>query len=456
MSYNRSMNLDALKNKTILLLGKTRALEKEEFLSQLKHHDISCVTELNDKVSCIIEGHMLNPLEQDDMEKFHKENVAPFLHVSKLEKALCEEIDSSKLHMSLKLSSDEDRLLAFIKNQFITDELFLRLISLHDWKNENFFENDENRDVTAALINRFYADIEKNHNVQYATTGLLHLILQTEKEELIEMISHLQPIKKSLKDIEIENGTLKILQVIALHPLTSDSVIKMYIKNANEMLKAQIATRENLDAKFQELLYKEGSPLINSALANNRVLDAKIALQMLDDGVDIDVIASAVGLNQELFEKLKALYPQELALNSSLSEAMVNTLIELNDSKVLASLAKNEEISPLVYLKFYNLKSNDIYASLAQNRKLPPALFKELFEKELFYVELAGNTSTPKVILEELSAMNSDEVLTALSKNISTPVEILCQLQLDMRYDRYVKENESFGKHITQDNIGWL
>ena len=450
------MNLDDLNKQTILLLGKTRALEKGEFLSQLKHHNISCVTELNDEVSLIIEGHMLNPLEQDDMEEFHKRKRAPFLHISKLEKALCEEIDSTKLHMSLKLSSDEERLLAFIKNQFITDELFLRLISLHDWKNENFFENDENRDVTAALINRFYADIEKNHNVQYATTGLLHLILQTENSELIEVISHLQPIKKALKQTEIENGTFKILQVIALHPLTPDSVIKMYIKNANEDLKAQVATRENLSAKFQELLYQEDSTLINNSLVNNIALDAKIAMQMLDDSFQVEMIAKSVALNQELFEKLKELYPQDLAFNSSLSENMVNVLVELKDTATLASLAKNEKISPLIYLKLYNLKSNEVYASLAQNRRLPPALFKELFEKELFNAELAGNEATPKGILEALSLMDKEDVLTALAKNISTPVDILCQLQLDRRYDRYVKENESFGKHITQDNIGWL
>ena len=450
------MNLDDLTNKTILLLGKTRALEKQEFLSQLKHHNITCVTELNDAVSCIIEGHMLNPLEQDDMETLHKNKRAPFLHVSKLEKALCEEIDSNKLHMSLKLSSDEDRLLAFIKNQFITDELFLRLISLYDWKNENFFENDENRDVTAALINRFYADIEKNHNVQYATTGLLHLILQTESAELIEVISHLQPIKKALKETEIENGTFKILQVIALHPLTSDSVIKMYIKNANEDLKAQVATRENLSAKFQEVLYQEGSVLISSLLANNTALDAKIAMQMLERDFEVKVIAKMVTLNQELFEKLKELYSQDLAFNNSLSEAMVTALVKLEDTKTLCALAKNEQISPLIYLKLYNLNSDEVYASLAQNRKLPPALFKELFDKKLFNAELAGNEATPKAILEALSLMDKEEILTALAKNIATPVDILCQLQLDRRYDRYVKENESFGKHITQDNIGWL
>jgi len=450
------MNLDALKNQTILLLGKTRALEKQEFLSQLKHHKINCVTELTDDVSCIIEGHMLNPLEQDDIEEFHSNQRAPFLHISKLEKALCEEIDSTKLHMSLKLSSDEERLLAFIKNQFITDELFLRLISLHDWKNESFFENDENRDVTAALISRFYADIEKNHNVQYATTGLLHLILQTEKPELIEVISNLQPIRKALKDKEIENGTFKVLQVIALHPLTPESVIKMYIKNADDVLKAQVATRDDLSPKFQEVLYQEKSALVNEVLANNTNLDLVIAKRMITDAFHVEKIARTVPLDDELFDMLKVTDAKNLALNPSLTSNMIDEIFALKDEEILSALALNEKIGPMIFIKLHNENNKEVHISLAQNINLPIGLLKELYKKEFLHASLAKNTSTPKDILQELSTSESEEVLTALAKNTSTPIDILCQLQLDRRYDRYVKENESFGKHITQDNIGWL
>jgi hypothetical protein len=35
------MNLDRLKDKTILLLGKSRAFSEEEFASQLQFHHIS-------------------------------------------------------------------------------------------------------------------------------------------------------------------------------------------------------------------------------------------------------------------------------------------------------------------------------------------------------------------------------------------------------------------------------
>jgi len=450
------MNLQDLKNQTILLLGKTRALEKDEFLSQLKHHDINCIDRYVDEVSFIIEGRMLNPIEQEEMEDLHKSNAAPFLHISALEKALCKEIDSSKLHMSLKLSSDEDRLLAFIKNEFITDELFLRLVSLHDWKNENFFENDENRDVTAALISRFYADIERNHNVQYATTGLIHLILQTQNSNLIEVISNLQPIKKALKDKNIENGTFKILQMIALHPLTPSSVIKMYIKNANEFLKAQVSTRDDLSESFQEVLYQENSELINETLSDNLNISAKIAKQMIKDNLHVEKISKILSLNDELFEILLNLHVENLALNPSLTSKMVETLFNLENENILNSLALNENLSQDIYMKLKNLHVEKISKSLAKNRAVNKVLLNDLYSQIFLHVDLAENISTPVSILQELSSSEDENILIALAKNTSTPISVLCQLQLDRKYDRFVKENKSFGKHITQDNIGWL
>lgn len=450
------MDLQDLKNKTVLLLGKTRALEKEEFLSQLKHHNIFCTDRYSSDVSYIIEGHMLNPIEQEEMEDLYKSKAAPFIHISHLEKALCKEIDSTKLHMSLKLSSDEDRLLAFIKNEFITDELFLRLISLYDWKNENFFENDENRDVTAALIKRFYADIEKNHNVQYATTGLLHLILQTDKAELIEVISHLQPIKNALKDKDLENGTFKILQIISLHPLTPASVIKLYIKHATPILKAQVATRPDLTSNFQSFLYKENSELINSSLAKNRGLDLKIAKDMIKKGLYIKDISKTVQLDKEIFDILLQTHADTLALNSSLSQEMIEKLFALKDENVLLSLCLNESLTEKNYENLFKTNSENILSILAKNRKLSQQMLKDLYKKESAHAALAENTSTPVEILNELFKSENEDVLTGLAKNISTPIDILCQLQLDRKYDRHVKENESFGKHIQQDNIGWL
>jgi len=454
--YNVCMNLDMLKNKTILLLGKTRALDKNEFVSQLKQHNITCVDAYVDEVVCVVEGRMLNPVEQEEMERLYKENAAYFMMLSDLERDLCEQIDPDKLHMSLKLSGDEERLLSFLQNNFITDELFLRLISLYDWKGENFFENDDNRDTTAALIKRFYKDIEKNHNVQYATTGLLHLIIQTDNKELLETISNLEPIKKALREEQIENGTFKILQAIALHPQTSAPVIKMFIKYAPLQIKAQIATRNDLGEKFQTHLHQEKSILINEYLAKNSTLDHRLAKEMIGGSEFTEDISLFIELDEDIFELLLEKYADLLAQNPSLSPKMIEKLFGLGERKILLALATNEALKEDDYERLYTMQDKEINHALALNAKVSVVMLQKLYEKGLSHVALAGNTSTPKEILSKLSSQEDEEVLTALSKNTSTPVEVLCQLQLDKRYDRYVKENNSFGKYIQSDNIGWL
>jgi len=195
------MNLDNLKNRKIKLYGKTKALSQSEFEVQLKNHNIE-LSESVEGVEFIFEGRMLNPYEQNELEGLY-ENGINSVEVDILEKLLCEAIDENKLLMSLKLSNNQERLLDFLTNKQISNDLFLKLVKLFDWHKEGFFENDENRDVTAALISRFYENIEQNHNVQYANMGLLHLLSQSENEELISVVASLEPLKLALKMVVI-------------------------------------------------------------------------------------------------------------------------------------------------------------------------------------------------------------------------------------------------------------
>ncbi len=191
------MKLDDLKNKTILIFGKPRAFNQEEFLFQLHSCHVSIASAYYEDVSYIVEGRLITPYEQNELDRLYESGLKDkFVEIDEVEKTLIDNIDADSLLMSLKLSHDRDRVLSYIKNSKISDTLFLKLIKLYDWQDEGFFENDENRDVTAALISRFYENIERNHNVQYATLGLMHLVEQSCDENLIEAIGTLAPIKK--------------------------------------------------------------------------------------------------------------------------------------------------------------------------------------------------------------------------------------------------------------------
>ena len=389
------MNLNDLKNKTILLFGKPRAFSQDEFNSQLKFHNISTCREFNDDVKIVVDGKMMTPYEQNESdalyEKYSK-NVE-FISIDIFEKELAKSLDEDTLLMSLKLSHDKNRLKSFIQNTMISDTLFFKLVKMFDWKNEDFFENDDNRDVSAAFILRFYENIERNHNVQYATTGFVHLVGQTKNAELLSAISLLEPMK--------------------FHP----------------EIEATIAISKYCDEVMQKRYFKQAKDTTLEALSLNEKLSSELVEEFTNDEKLGLNVAKSIKLDNELYEMFGD-FKIGLALNESLSLDMQEKLLNLEDDEISYALSLNQSLEKSVLLKLLNSTNEDIKKAIYENQ------------------------TTPVEILEK--AYKNSEFLEQLAKNISTPVEILYQLQLDSRYERYVKLNSGFGKHIQQENIGWL
>lgn len=418
--YNVFMNFDLFSGKTVLLLGKTRSLEMAEFQTLLALHTITITQNIEVSTAVAIEGRMVNPLEQNVLDEIYTQKKIPIVSIEAIEEWLCSSIEPNRLLMSLKLSRNMQRLVAFIKNPYITDEFFFKLLSLYDWHNEGIFDNDSNRDVTAALIGRFYVDLQRNHSVQYAMSGLAHLVEQYGTGELITAISQLQPIKKEIQhpnDISL-NG---VLDAIALHSDTPDTLLKELLNTRSHL----IACREPLS--LEDELLTLNNETISQILAQNITLSQSGA-QHLEQSHP-ETIASFYPLDQVRFERLRHNYATSLASNISLTPSMQTTLMEMNDVSVFCMLACNK-------------------ALLMQH-------LETLFALQCYTVQLASNTSLCPQQLETLYQSSNTEILKALASNTSTPVEILYQLSLDQRYERNVKTNAAFGHHIQTANIGW-
>lgn len=447
------MNFEALRNKNIILFGKSRALSGDEFAKQLHNQNITLVTDIDKGVEVIVEGRLVNPIEQDELDRLYAERAAPIIEIEALEKWLCSAIDIDKLLMSLKLSGDRDRLMGYLQNKHINNELFLRLLKLYNWEGVGFFESDDNRDITAALISRFYENIERNHNVQYANMGIMHLLNQSGDVELTETIALLAPLQTALKE-GCENSTQKILNAIALHPNTSPKVLKQWLKRGNEDIQTLIAMRHDIDLQLQEYLLNLSKSVINEVLSLNHTIEHQIALVLLKTFPEN--IAKHITLETQLFDDLFEKYDFALAENPTLSLEMQERLLERGDH-VQCTLAKNVNIARSVFETLFRSDKVDVLRALIENEQMQSAGLQELFniDEDLFSREIAANVKTDVSILHRLAESQEVEVLLALAKNPSTPVELLYQFQLDKRLDRAVKENASFGKHIQRDNIGW-
>lgn len=417
----RVMNYEMLCGQSILLLGKTRALNLAEFDTLLKLHKIERIDSYKDEIALIIEGRMMNPYEEGESLRLYEMQKIPIVSLEGVEKWLCQSIEPDRLLMSLKLSRNQERLVNFLQNPYITDELFFKLLKLYDWQGEGLFDNDTNRDVTAAIIGRFYVDLDRNHNVQYAMSGMAHLIERYGNRDLINTIAELTPIAKELKN-PTDRSLIGVLDALALHSDTDKTILAQLINTRAELL----AHREPLTLE-SELLSLENEA-VNRVLSLNKTLSPKGA-DTLEKSYP-QLIAGNVFLSDERFDRLKEGYARYLATNFTLTTVMQNHLSTCVDEEVLQALASN--------------------------RVTEPTLLNQFFESGRFKAALASNPSLPSDKLEMLYASGESEVLSALARNIATPVEILYQLSLDQRFERLVKTNPTFGKHIQTHNIGWL
>ena len=418
MDYNARMNYGDLNGKSVLLLGKTRSLNGEEFETLLKLHGIALCKVYEEGIALIIEGRMMNPLESQEAERLYAIDVAPIVSLDPIEKWLCSSIEPNRLLMSLKLSRDQERLVDFIQNPYITDELFFKLLKLYDWKGEGFFDNDSNRDVTAAIIGRFYEDLARNHNVQYAMSGLAHLIERYGNGELIDAIAQLAPLSREIKNPQ--NSSLNgVLDAIALHPDTPEPILRTLMAQRSELLVHRVPL--SLEA---ELLKEEN---LHPLLAQNESLSNEGALLL--EAKQGHILAAHIGLNEEWFDRFFGAYSVELASNPTLSETMQEKLM--------------------------SMENKEVYRALASNAVLNLQWCQYLYDLGEYSTQLAANPSLTDEILEKLYRSDEPAVLSALAANPATSIDILYQLSLDRRYERSVKTNPTFGNHIQTHNIGW-
>lgn len=411
-------------NKNIYLLGKSRAFNDAEFKAQLDAQNYILHSEFNDKVGLVIEGALMSALNNIQRDEIYEKYSVEFISIDEFEKNLSSHIDEDTLLMSLKLNYDETRVINFLKNPYLSDSLFLKLIKSYKFKNEGFFDTDENRDVSSYLISRFYKNIDRNHNIQYSNMGFMHLLEQSDNGELVGVISELEPIKNFLKN-GCSHNDQKLLNALASHSKISKKFIKRAIKSKNENIKQILATRADLECEYIKELFDKYA----------------------------NIIAMYVKLDEKKFIRFKDGYSKELCVNESLNEAMFYELFK--ESENHKYLGQNTELPAMAYAELFN-KDSDTNKALAQNISTPKELLEKLYQDTSMHPYLALNPKTPKEILQNFANQNKQELNEALAQNSSTPMDILYNFLSDLSLSKFVRANEAFGDNIKTQNIGWL
>ena len=431
------------------MLGRSRAFDMSEFEKQMNNHKITCMSALeykkvmDDEIVAIIEGGLMNPLEQDLLEDLYFKKEKPIIRIELIERELGSYIDDKKLLMSLKLSKDSERLRSFLKNPLIGDSLFLKLLKLYDFKSEGFFDTDENRDVTTSLIERFYDNLEQNHNIQYISLGMIQLINKSSNCELINTLASLPIVTKALRNSDDELLEL-ITQSLAQHHCLNEERRMKFAKSGSAELGIILASREDLDADLERELLMSEYDEVKIALASNE----KLSL----DGVDLLVasyeneIILHVKLTDELFRKFQKINMVLLAQNPTLTESMSATLLSFQESNINAALATNRTISSALAQKMVDTNDAEVLQNLAQNSAVPTEILEELYANENLHVNLAHNINLNEPMIKQLAKSSNIDVLSALAQNSATPLEILYEFLLDMRLENLVRQNPALNE----------
>jgi hypothetical protein len=445
------MQLRTFTHKRILLFGSPRAFGREEFDRLLRTADITLADTYDTGVDAVIEGQLIDPLEQEALDRLYETHKLVPVSIDVFEKTLCSQLDPDRIVMSLKLTRDRERLRAFLQNPHIENAFFLKLLQLYDWQGEGFFDTDENRDVTAALIVRYFENIERNHNVQYSTLGLMHLVRQQRRPRLIRLIGNLPPLRKALSSADRQMRA--VLEALALHPDADEAMLKHFIRQGDDALRALIAGRPGLDAALQHELGAMHRALIDTALAANPDLDDALAERLFADDTLAETGYACIALDEKRFEKGLVRHARSLAANPALTLPLQQRLFDTGDETVRTALAANPTL--LIDEALLQTGSAAVLRALAANPALSQTRLTALAGMGCD-AALAANPASPQPLLEQLYGTGDAEVLAALAANPATPIAILQQLQLDGRFERAVRSNASFGNFIKRENIGWL
>ena len=439
-----------IKNKKIRLMGKSTALTIDEYTLLLARQNAVLVND--ESFDILIEGRMMNPIEDDLFQHFYKEK-KEIIPLKTFEIYVCQNIEDNALLMSLKLSKNTDRLFDFLTNQHIKDSLFLSLLKMYNWHNDGLLQSDENRDICRFIVKRFYANKERNHNIEYSPLGIYSTILDTTNSTLLDIIAGIKPLN-DVKNMDTKSPEFLVLKAIAMHKNSKEETLLFLLSLGDLRLKKIIAQNTNISLFLAQKLYKD--PSLHLALSLNEYLPMEIVQALLKkNNVDIQAqILIYTQIKDELFELIKEIEPSQLALNTSLNTKQISYLFSLDNDLVYIALAQNTA-TPIDILKKLSLSKNiEIDFALASNSKYP-FLNTLLHKNNKIDKALALNINTPKATLEKLSKSDDINILINLAKNEATPIDILMQFQLDKRLERFVQENKTFGAKIHKD-IGWL
>ena len=445
-----------LENQNIFFTGRGDKIDKSELEKYLLQNGSILVNSINE-ASIIIQGKFTPIHLEDTIYELSKKQVQ-IIQIEKLEEEFSSNLDIDSILMAIKISKDNDRLIKLLSNNFFSDDVFVKLLKLYNFKGDDIYDSDDNRDVCTKIVERFCSLIETNHNIQYAPIGVYYTALETSNSNLLDVIYNMPNYIISAKNAQ-EDQPLSLREVVALNPNTSKTTQIQILKNSKINELKFLALNESINQMIQKKLFEKDIDEISLSLIKANNYDETFIDDFLKSNILKKELLKRAILSDELFEKLfvniddvSTIY---LSSNNSLTESMINKIFEKNIDNANINLLKNKSCPKNKIEEFLKLQDKIYNISIAHNTTLPSQLYLYLFSLDDYDVNLslAQNIITPKEVLKNLSTLNDKYINETLCANTSTPINILLQYQYDGGLKNIISNNNSF-REFTRKMVG--
>ncbi len=440
-------------NGKILIVGKSNYFTFDEMKKFLTKRGFEVVKDYEDGVIATIESSRLNTIEEDISDKAYSAKV-PKYDMKHLEKLMSDNLKVNETLMALKLSKDRDRLIRLLQNEYIDDEFFIKLLSLYEWRGEELLDDDDDRYVYWALMERFLHLGTYERDALYSPATLLKLINTTDNPNLLDILLNLPHYEFRLRGKQ----SITIPQAVAMRDTVLPQTIKTLFNKRDKDINICLALNPAIDDNLMESLVNRDDKMIDEALARNTSLSNKVFKKLLNrvsDELKKDMLKNKKFDKDLLLETIKEIDDlsilSEIASNLNLDKEMIDILIDLDNKEIKKALAKNPSIDTQTAQKLYSDKT--LHKYLALNPSMPKELIREIYKSadSETIISLAQNPATPEDILRKIYQKQDYEYLKALAKNRSTPMDILHQLKTDHSLWLILQYNEKFVKEANKE-----
>ena len=442
--------------KNIFFTGRSNRIDLEELEKYLIQKGAVFTDNLED-ANIVIKGKY-TPLTLEDKIYDLSKTKFEVIDIDTLEKEFSLNLDINSLLLAIKISKNQDRLLKLLSNEFFTNEVFIKLLKLYDFKNEDIYDSDENRDVCTKIVERFCSLVETNHNIQYSPIGVYYTALETNEAKLLEIIYNMPNYSISEKNAQ-EDQPLSLKEVVALNPNSSKTMHLQIIKNNKKNELVFLALNDSISSMVQKKLYEKNIKEVNLSLIKAGNFDEELMYEFLKDEFLKKELLKVVKLNSDLFkniykdlDEISIIY---LSSNKTLDSEMIDEIFLKNIDNANINLLKNSNCKSPKIDEFLEKKDKIYNIAIAHNESLTIEQYQVLYELNDYDVNisLASNTSSPQDILQNLSLLEDKFINETLCANTNTPINVLLQYQYDGGLKPIISNNDTF-RQFTRKMIG--